>query len=337
MSPNRKSRSHNKRDSRCHRKRRRSYSDNSSHSSRHRHSSSNSDYSRRSRRSKQTRSSSKYSRSRRDRRSRLRATHVYDSNVQRNTNCNRSDQSLQRVREADRGNTPPTSQYPSTSGQQWFSGITANFNVVPEFDPSDDSQNIEWWIHKINECVKIYNWDDRQTCHYALPKLVGLAKKWYQGLPSLLFTWEEWKITLKAAFPSNENYGDLLTKMLKVRCIFGQSFDNYYYEKLALLNKCEITGSKAVGCLIQGLDDKFVRMSASACMFNEPEKLLSYLRTITVSEWQTQKSKFQNTNLSQYTYKNLVSLNAGTEKELESVRCFNCKEFGHLSSKCSSN
>ena len=80
--------------------------------------------------------------------------------------------------------------------------------MVPEFDPSDDSQNIEWWIHKINECVKIYNWDHRQTCQYALSKLVGLAKKWYQGLPSLLFTWEEWKIKLKAAFPSNKNYGN---------------------------------------------------------------------------------------------------------------------------------
>ena len=108
--------------------------------------------------------------------------------------------------------------------------------------------------------------------------------------------------------------------MLKVRCKFGQSFDNYYYERLALLNKCEITGSKAVGRLIHGLDDKFVRMSASACMFNKPEKLLSYLKTISVSEWQSQKSNFQNTNLSQYTNKNVVTLNGGTKKELESVR-----------------
>ena len=59
--------------------------------------------------------------------------------------------------------------------------------MVPEFDPSDNSQNIEWWIHKINECVKIYNWDHRQTCHYALSKLVGLAKKWNQGLLSVIY------------------------------------------------------------------------------------------------------------------------------------------------------
>lgn len=62
-------------------------------------------------------------------------------------------------------------------------------SVIPEYDPSDNTQTVEHWINKVNECAKIYRWDDLQTCHYAMPKLMGLAKKWYQGLPSVLFTW----------------------------------------------------------------------------------------------------------------------------------------------------
>jgi hypothetical protein len=85
-------------------------------------------------------------------------------------------------------------------------------------------------------------------------------------------TVDEWIGKLKAAFPSNENYGDLLNKMLKNCCRFGQSFDNYYYEKLGLLNKCDIIGRKAVDCLIHGIDDKFVRMGANACMFDHHQQ-----------------------------------------------------------------
>lgn len=109
--------------------------------------------------------------------------------------------------------------------------FASHMNVIPEFDPSDGSQNIESWIHKVTECAQIYSWNEMQICHYALAKLTGLAKRWYQGLPSLLFTWEQWKCKLKAAFPSTENYGDLLQRMLQLRCKIGQPLDIYYYEK----------------------------------------------------------------------------------------------------------
>lgn len=132
-----------------------------------------------------------------------------------------------------------------------FSIPTQSFthiNVIPEFDPSDGSQNIESWIHKVNECATIYSWNENQICHYALAKLTGLAKRWYQGLPSLLFSWEQWMEKLKSAFPSTENYGDLLQRMLQLRCKVGQPLDVYYYEKMILINKCEISERKAVGC-----------------------------------------------------------------------------------------
>lgn len=82
----------------------------------------------------------------------------------------------------------------------WTHGFTANLNVVSEFDPNDSSQNIEIWLHKINECAKIYGWNDSQICYYALPKLAGLAQRWYRGLPFLLFSWDEWMVKLRSLF-----------------------------------------------------------------------------------------------------------------------------------------
>lgn len=109
-------------------------------------------------------------------------------------------------------------------------------NVVPEFDPSKRSQTMDMWISKVNECAQIYGWTERQIIHYALPKLAGLAQKWYQGLPSLLFSWTEWQNKLRLAFPSGENYGQLLTEMLACKVRYGDSFEEYFYEKMVLLN-----------------------------------------------------------------------------------------------------
>lgn len=73
----------------------------------------------------------------------------------------------------------------------------SNQNTVPEFDPACKEQTIAMWIHKVNECAVIYNWTDRQTVHFALPKLKGLAQKWYAGLSTVMFSWQEWQDKLK--------------------------------------------------------------------------------------------------------------------------------------------
>lgn len=38
------------------------------------------------------------------------------------------------------------------------------------------------WLHKVNECASIYGWTEKQLVYYALPKLRGLAQRWYEGV-----------------------------------------------------------------------------------------------------------------------------------------------------------
>lgn len=49
-------------------------------------------------------------------------------------------------------------------------------NMIPEFDPMNKGQTICHWLNKVEECAKMYKWDSNQTVHYAMPKLVGVAK-----------------------------------------------------------------------------------------------------------------------------------------------------------------
>lgn len=73
-------------------------------------------------------------------------------------------------------------------------------NVIPEFDPMNKGQTIRNWLSKVEECAKMYRWDSDQIVHYAMPKLVGIAKTWYQSLPTMSFTWSEWKDKLTESF-----------------------------------------------------------------------------------------------------------------------------------------
>lgn len=213
-------------------------------------------------------------------------------------------------------------------------------NVVPEFDPSKRNQTIDIWISKVNECGKIYNWTDRQTIHYALPKLMGLAQKWYQGLPSLLFSWTEWQSKLKLAFPSDENFGQLLTDMLVCKAKYGESLEEYYYQKMVLLNRCNIFGKNAIDCILFGIEDRSVRTSAEAAQFKEPDKLLVFLRNVRVTKKPdipnliVQPSKSENRPTRMFNRTTHSQVDVRTSRDNKFTKCFNCGEEGHTYFKC---
>lgn len=83
------------------------------------------------------------------------------------------------------------SKWKGESSKNYF-GSNNNFNnVIPEFDPSNRTQTIDCWLRKVNECATIYGWEDKQTIHYSLQKLIGLAKKWFESLQTVRYTWDE--------------------------------------------------------------------------------------------------------------------------------------------------
>ncbi|KOB65405.1 Uncharacterized protein OBRU01_17788 [Operophtera brumata] len=214
-------------------------------------------------------------------------------------------------------------------------------NVLPEFDPLCKEQLITVWLSKVDECAEIYKWNDRQTIHYALPKLTGHAKLWYQGLPSLKRTWSEWKLLLKESFPATENYAGLLTEMLNKRVRFGESLEIYYFSKINLLNRCKIFGKEAIDCIVHGVDDRGVRVGALAANFEKPEQVLQFFKTIKVQvkdsiEYNRKDKRPSNLNtINRSTYKSNEQTNPPKSRQnFDSVTCFNCKEKGHPCSRC---
>jgi hypothetical protein len=153
-----------------------------------------------------------------------------------------------------------------------------NTGLLPPFDPEDRSLNIHQWVAKVKELASMYRWTEEVTVHNALAKLEGLAKTWLGGLPTVTYTWEEWRSQLIAAFPTSDDYHQKLQTMMQRIKRVEETYFRYYYEKLALLNQCEINGEKAVSCLIAGIQDVVVRTGSQAGGYTDPSALLGYLK-----------------------------------------------------------
>lgn len=206
-------------------------------------------------------------------------------------------------------------------------------NILPEFDPSTKNQRMDVWIRKVNECASVYGWDDRTTIHFSMQKLQGLAKIWYQSLNTILYTWSEWQEKLLKAFPSEQNYGQSLEEMLKRKSRYNEPIENYFYEKLALINQCEITGKRAVDCIIHGLSDKTIKSSAIALRCTEPDQLLQFLLS---NKEHSHQLSFRSRD-----YTEPLNSNDNGQQNRSSKRgpsmgifCYNCKERGHPYVKC---
>lgn len=118
---------------------------------------------------------------------------------------------------------------------------------------------------------------------YALPKLTGLAKKWYDGLTNVKYTPNEWQQKLLRVFPVNQNYGDIISEMFARKSRRKESLVEYYYDKIRLINRCELKGKQEVDCQAHGIYETNIRMYVQGARFIEPEKVLNYLRSISTT------------------------------------------------------
>ncbi|XP_028177583.1 uncharacterized protein LOC114365243 [Ostrinia furnacalis] len=212
-----------------------------------------------------------------------------------------------------------------SSASQSQNHFSMSTNALPEFDPANKEQTVDIWINKVEECASLYNWSETQLLHYALPKFTGLAKVWYNGLRTLKYNWAEWKAQLIAQFPTVENYAQILHDMLNRKVKPNEPLETYYYHKINLLNRCDINGKRAVDCLLDGLEDKGLRLGAQAANYSHPEELLSFFKSVKTEDAK-EKSYRQ-----PFTKRRFDGANDSSKPIL---RCFNCNEVGHPSFKC---
>lgn len=220
----------------------------------------------------------------------------------------------------------------STVSQEKSSEVKGD--VVPSFDPENKTQTIYNWCSKVDELRFIYKWSEEATICFATTKLRGLAEIWYQSLPTVKFTWNEWKQKLQEAFPSQSNYFGDLQEMMAREKRPDETYTRYYYEKLALLNQCKIYGPDAVSCMIGGIISVVVKTGATAGSHQTPDSLYAYLSNLNNLPGTTKTS----TTMPQVKDKRQRFVSPGqTSKGEKSIICYKCNKPGHTANLCNNN
>lgn len=228
-------------------------------------------------------------------------------------------------------------------------------DAVPTFNPEDRNQDVAVWCVKLDELRAVFGWTEETTIYYAVSKLRGLAQTWYKGLPSIQYTWAEWKQQLHAAFPYKRDYCERLKEMLARTKRNDETYIKYYYEKAAMLNGCKLYGEDAVSCLIGGLTDPTVKATARAANHTCPESLYSFLQALAVDtgvgprnappsykqsaykRFETGKEKRYRGHKQSYQqgeYSGSGKISQSRTSMQSTVVCFGCGERGHMRNHC---
>lgn len=117
----------------------------------------------------------------------------------------------------------------------------------------------------------------------------------------------------------------------KVR--LGEPIEVYYYEKLTLLSQCDISGKRAVDCIIHGIPDKTMKSSALALRCSHPDQLLNFL--MSNKEVQSFDRTFGRNRTDSNFGSNFKGNTSRPNLSQGPNLCFNCKESGHRFLQCS--
>lgn len=220
--------------------------------------------------------------------------------------------------------------------------------VIPEYDPDANAQTAADWIRKVNQTAAVYGWNNKQIIYYAIPKLAGYAKKWYQTLSSVDLTWHQWQKKILKTFPDDRNYADRLYEMLDRKSKREESLEEYFHDKARLVKMCGLLGRNAVDCIINGIFDNSIRLNAQGSSFKRPSQLLKYLRRISKKTTIQLRKVFQGSRTldgrpdNSHRFQSLTAPSAmtapsaGSSKSIrfKYTRCYNCSEMGHTARAC---
>lgn len=223
-------------------------------------------------------------------------------------------------------------------------------DCIPEFAPGNPNLSSFKWIQKIEQLALVHQWDQKTMVFNMQSRLTGLARKWYDNLSSYQKTWDEWKALILKTFPEHRDFASLLRSLVNRFKLPTETWEQYYFNKLDLVNACDITEKKAVSCLIDGITDPTIQAGARAGRFNTPDEL--YAEYISALRSEGSNSALQASNSNRDTY---LNHRRGTKRPFENQRygsndqkkmkndlnskivpprCYNCKDKGHFSNNC---
>ncbi|KAJ8972237.1 hypothetical protein NQ314_000270 [Rhamnusium bicolor] len=213
------------------------------------------------------------------------------------------------------------------------------FGLLCDFDPTNDNQTINDWLNKVNECARMYHWDDLTTTYLALGKLKGLARDWYEGLKTAQYSCAQWENLLKTTFPGKLNVGQLFHDAASYKAQIGQDWHEYCFTKLTKLNKLRLplTDEQINDVITDGVQDKQTRLTLRAANCTAFVDFAAYIKNSTSTRQETSNKVRIKNRKRNFDDKRKGDYRSWNSKESDQavIKCYSCNEIGHKRHACS--
>lgn len=156
-------------------------------------------------------------------------------------------------------------------------GRSDNRNYVPYFNPNEAHQTVVNWMQKVEELRIMHNWSDVTTCHNVADRLGGLAKVWYETLPSIAFSWKDFKHKILTNFAEYTDIPSRVRVMLARTKHQNEDMGQYFFEKAALVAGCNFKGKDAAEFIIDGIPNDAIQAASRASNISEVADLRKFL------------------------------------------------------------
>lgn len=152
---------------------------------------------------------------------------------------------------------------------------------IPQFS-GENNDDVYGWIARVDEIKLAYEVNDKVIKVLATKQLTGKAKDWYDcTLGVVQMTWAQLKDDLMRLFGSYESRVSLTRKMEARRWKAGETFGNYFHEKLKLTTKLCLSEVDIIQYVIEGIDNYVLRTQALAARHTRLSNLLESMNLIT--------------------------------------------------------
>lgn len=202
-------------------------------------------------------------------------------------------------------------------------GLRDIIEILPEFDPNNRSGiDARQFVQRISILKQAYDWEDGLVVLAVPAKLRGYAKMWADTQRNIYQRWDDFAADLLKNFPNHRLERDVHIELSITRRNVNEKLTGYYYRMCAIACRARIHDAATVKYIRNGLNHMGIRNVLAGLSFGTCLELFAFLDH----------------------YEEILPSNdsecgaSATEPPLERPRndrrCYNCKEFGHLSFNC---
>lgn len=159
-----------------------------------------------------------------------------------------------------------------------FDDCLKKFTEIPLFDPATSPLTPKQWLKIVDTVVQKQGLTKQEKKYAMSVKLAGAAKQWYISVNKPETTYIMIQKQFLQAFRSDMDYYNSLKLMMDRNKKPDESYASYFDDKTTLLEMCEISGRRAISCLIGGLGDANLKEVCFRQNFAEVSHLYDFLR-----------------------------------------------------------